>query len=63
MAPNAKPWLSPKVVTVKREPNVFAAMCCSVVKICATWVAPQIDFVETLLSGLSDTSIKQKQFG
>jgi len=38
-------------------------MCCSVVKICAACIASQIDFVEAPLSGLSDTSIKQKQFG
>jgi hypothetical protein len=46
MAPSAKPWLSPKVVTVKREPNVFAAMCCSVVKICGAFPSLQIDFDE-----------------
>jgi hypothetical protein len=38
-------------------------MCCSVVVVWAAYFGPRIAAKETPLSGLSDTGIKQKQFG
>jgi hypothetical protein len=58
MAPKANPWLSPKVVTVNSEPNVFAAMSYSVGEIRHLNEGSDKCCIETTLSGLCTVSIK-----